>query len=249
MYRDPITLKKHRKWSVVHAEIGKRIKPAETGRWGEIMCFRRIMASVIVDLFRGALDAEYVELDDKQRGSCLNHDLYAYDPKQGVAIIQARQFYRRAKNHYGATRKTYFLCGKNGITGEYFRHPIGAHAVRAACRKSTEKTRADVVFACQRWMWEVTAKQLEKSVRQGDILLVPEKPPTSARPVGMSLTVAKSHKILGDEIRLNKKCYTLNPRIVHTKNQHAPVELFDGWRSIRVARTATAWDFAERIGD
>jgi hypothetical protein len=35
--------------------------------------------------------------------------------------------------------------------------------------------------------------------------------------------------------------------MVHAKNQHAPVELLDGWYSVRVAREADAWNFAERI--
>ena len=61
------------------------------------------------------------------------------------------------------------------------------------------------------------------------------------------LTVAESHRILADEIRLNGRCYAKNPTMVHAKNQHAPVELLDGWYSVRVAREADAWNFAERI--
>jgi len=59
--------------------------------------------------------------------------------------------------------------------------------------------------------------------------------------------VAESHRILADEIRLNGRCYAKNPTMVHAKNQHAPVELLDGWYSVRVAREADAWNFAERI--
>ena len=249
MFLNPITNRKHRKWETLHREIGRAVAPVRVGAWDEIAGFGDVCASRIIDLFRPALEEEYIDLDRKGRGSCLNHDLYAYDPGQGVAVIQARQYYKRSARHYGATRKTYFLCGRNEITGEYFRHPVSAHTVRAACRRSTDPTRADVVRAVQRWMWQVTEKQLSAAVRQGDILLVPEREPKNAPSRGVSLTVAESHRILADEIRLNGRCYALNPTMVHAKGQHAPVEMLDGWYSIRVARTAHAWDFAERIGD
>ncbi len=249
MFRNPITGKNHRQWEILHREIGKIIPAAEYGHYDEIVKFGGCHARDIIALFSPALEEEYIDLDSKGRGSCLNHDLYAYDPAQGVAVVQARQFYRRAASHYGATRKTYFLCGRNEITGEYFRHPVSAAAVRAACRKSTDPTRADVVRAVQRWMWQVTEKQLAKSIRQGDILLVPEREPKSAPSRGMSLTVADSHRILADDIRLSGRCYALNPTMVHAKGQHRPVENLTGWYSIRVARESDAWDFAERIGD
>ena len=261
MYRNPITKKKHRKWLPLHQEIGRKIAPAHIGNYDEIVRFGENIslgdglyrlacpANAIVRLFRQALEREYVELDKKGRGTTLSHDLYAYDPRQGLAVIQARQYYKQGANHYGATRKTYFLVGKNEITGEFFRHPVGSHAVRAACKKSTDKTRADVIRAAQRWMWKVTEKQLARSIRQGDILLVPEHEPKTAERRGMTFTVAESHRILADEIRLNGRCYALNPSMIHTKNQHAPVENLTGWYSIRPARTAPAWDFAERIGD
>ena len=263
MYRNPITKKNHRSWTVLHRQIARVIAPAYIGNWGEITSFRDptselgrnttpaeyLPAAAIISLFRPALEKEYVELDKKGRGTALNHDLYAYDPSQGVAVIQARQYYKHTANGYGATRKTYFICGRNEITGEFFRHPVGSHAVRAACKKSAEKTRADVVRAAQRWMWQVTEKQLARSVRQGDILLVPEHEPVSAKRRGMSFTVSGSHKIMADEIRLNGRWYGLNPTIIHAKDQHAPIENLVGWYSIRPARTAHAWDFADRIGD
>jgi hypothetical protein len=255
---NPINNKKHRTWNTLHLGVKKELsalRPIRDGYdaitgygvlKGEYRWFEGISASKIIQLFKPALEQEYIDLDKKGRGSCLNHDLYAYDPDQGVAIIQARQYYKRAARHFGATRKTYFLVGKNEITGEYFRHPVGSHAIRAAIRKNPDP--AYVVKAAQMWMWEVSEKQLSKSIRQGDILLVPEKPKNAAH-MGHSLTVAQSHKILADDIRVNGRCYALNPRMIHIKNQHEPVELFDGWYSVRVAREADAWNFAMRIGD
>lgn len=252
MYINPINDKKHHSWNTLHNAIGKELKDFRPvrGSYDEITHWTgttQYNYNKILSLFSPALETEYIDLDKKGRGSCLNHDLYAYDPAQGVAVIQARQYYKRAAKHFGATRKTYFLVGKNEITGAFFRHPVGAHAVRAAIRKDSDP--AKVVQAVQRWMWEVTEKQLSVSIRQGDILLVPEKEPKTAKPMGMSVTVAKSHRVLADEIRQNGKVYALNPVMAHTKNQHAPVECLDGWYSIRHAREASAWDFAVRIGD
>jgi hypothetical protein len=136
--------------------------------------------------------------------------------------------------------------GRNEITGEYFRHPVGSQAVRAAIKVDPHP--AAVVRAVQRWMWEVTEKQLAVSIRQGDILLVPERSVPEIPSRGTVLTVAESHEIRADEVRLNGRCYALNPTVTHTKGQHAPVAL-TGWCSIRVARESAAWDFAVRVGD
>lgn len=247
---NPINQKKHRTWDGLHKAIGKEIKNMTACRdsYESITNWdKKVYSRQIIRVFSPALESEYIDLDKKGRGSCLNHDLYGYDPSQGVAVIQARQYFKRAASHFGATHKTYFLVGRNEITGQFFRHPVGSHAIRAAIKVNPDP--AAVVKAAQRWMWEVTEKQLAGSVRQGDILLVPEKAPKIAKAGGMSITVGESHKILADEIRLNGRCYALNPRMIHTKNQHAPVELMGGWYSIRVGREADAWNFAARIGD
>lgn len=272
---NPLTGTKHRSWEALHRAIGKSLskqRPYTRGSYDEITrlhCPRgevvgiynqspapgsgvwgypEIGAWKIVNLFRPALEEEYVQFDKKGRGSSLNHDLYGYDPAQGVAVVQARQAFREHKNDYLSTHKTYFLVGRNEITGEYFRHPVSAHAVRAAIRKDPDPSA--VVRSVQRWMWEVTEAQLAQSVRQGDLLLVPEKrvPDWTESKLYHRLTVAESHEIRAEEIRLNGRCYALNPTVVHTKGQHAPVAV-QGWVSIRVARAAQAWDFAARIGD
>jgi hypothetical protein len=247
---NPINGKKHRKWSAMHRAIGQSIGRATRDNFDAVSYFGKqpgaIYSRTIISLFSPALDGEYVEFDNKGRGSALNHDMYGYDPSQGVAVIQARQAFRRAKNHYLNVRKTYFLVGRNEITGKYFRHPVGSHAVRATIRVDPDP--AAVVRAVQRWMWEVTDRQLSASVRQGDVLLVPEKRIPKTESLGTTYLVADSHHISADEIRINGRVYACNPSIVHTKGQHAPVAM-TGWCSIRTARDVSAWDFAARIGD
>lgn len=255
MYHNPITGKNHRSWEVAHREIGKKISGHTAGKYEEIAFFschnevKIILAPIITNLFSPALEETYVDFDRKGRGSALNYDLYAYDPAQGVAIIQARQAYRRAASHYMATRKTYFLCGQNEITKEYFRHPVSSHKVRSACKLSLDKTREDAICSIQCWLWEVTPKQLEKSTRQGDLLLVPASTPKSSESLGRSVLLGGSHWLISDEIHAVKgRYYALNPNMAHIKGQHKTVAL-DGWYTIRIGREASAWDFAQRIGD
>lgn len=206
-----------------------------------------LQAKSVVNLFKDALDKEYVDFDRKGRGSSLNHDLYGYDASQGVAVIQGRQAYRTHKNGYLSTRKTYFLCGHNE-SGTPFRHPISSSAIRGSINAGANAL--GVVRAAQRWMWEVTEKQLSSGVRQGDLLLVPEFREPKGEHKGQAMTLAESHEIHATEIieGANGRIYAKNPRIVHSKGQHAPIAV-DGWASVRIGREASAWDFAERIGD
>lgn len=266
MYTNPITGKKHREWNVLHRTIAKKLKKVKTQRGGydqitQFVIPRRspvpsrygystiisVSQHDIIDLFRPALEEEFCTRSYKRgywNGVAINHDLYGYDPDQGVAVIQAR----RTEGHkYGkTTHKTYFLCGRNEITGDFFRHPIGAHAIRAAVRKNPDP--ANTVRAAQRWMWEVTEKQLKNSVRQGDVLLVPERKIPKTKSEGFVVKINSTHGIMADEIRQNGRVYALNPTIVHTKGQHAS-RAVGGWVSVRAAREASAWNFASRIGD
>ena len=257
MFTNPVTGKKHRGWDALHRGISKELRGTTPtrGAYDEILSWPiplpppfigEITFRHIIGTFRPALEDEYCEFDKKGRGTALNHDLYGYDPDQGVAVVQARQAFRRHKNDYINVRKTYFLVGRNEITGEYFRHPVSSAAVRGAIRVNPHP--AAVVKAVQRWMWEVTEQQLARSVRQGDVLLVPEREPKSAELVGTRLIIAESHVITATEIRLNGRCWALNPTVVHQKGQHAPVAM-EGWCSIRIAREVSAWNFATRIGD
>lgn len=237
--------KHHRTLPAQHKCLGKTInkQPEIRGDFDEILKIGPVWPKTILALFRDCLTPEYCEFDRKGRGTALNHDLYGYDPSQGVAVVQARQC---IGTKYGKTsHKTYFLCGHNEITGAAFVHPVGSHAIRAAINAGGNSV--EVVFTAQRWMWEVTPKQLATAVRQGDLLLVPEKTPAGEYR-GEVMTLAGSHEIHADEIRENGMVYALNPRLIHTKNQHEPVTV-TGWASVRVAREASAWNFAERKGD
>lgn len=256
----PVCKKIHRTKKASHRCLMPRVQKGEIrGHFDEVVSFgtsnlenlsqtrSRIPARGVVHLFKESLDEEYVGFDRKGRGSSLNHDLYGYDASQGVAIIQSRQAYRTHKNGYLSTRKTYFLCGHNE-NGAPFRHPISSSAVRGAINAGANAL--GVVRAAQRWMWEVTDNQLSAGVRQGDLLLVPEHREPKGEHKGQVMTLAESHEIHATEIieGANGRIYAKNPRIIHSKGQHAPIAV-DGWASVRIGREASAWDFAERIGD
>lgn len=260
-FHNPITKRYHLKWDRLHYSIHKEIKDLNLirGRFDEIIRWkdidnhsspseRFIGAHDILEIFKPALTQEYCEFDRHKRGIALNHDLYGYDTEQGVAVVQARQSSREYKNGYLNSRKTYFLVGCNENTNQFFRHPVSPHTVRAAIRK--DPSRSFVVRAAQKWMWNVTDNQLNRSLRQGDILLVPEKRIPEQPTIGTTLTLSGSHQIKADDIRLRSDgwCYALNPTLTHTKGQHAPV-IHKGWCSVIMAREFKAWTFAERVGD
>ena len=232
-------------------------KPAAArGRHGEIVLLRGKTLAQVAAETGGALPSHEIGASGRrgQFWSALNVDLYAYDPTQGVAVYQVRQ----SRSHkYGIeVRKDYFLCGRNEITGQYFRHAVSSASVRSAIRKDPIDPAAGV-FAAQRFIFGCTDKQLRASLaagmRQGDILVIriPGSPPANAQVVDQA-TLGGTHVILASEIRTDPdhddRYFALNPKLIHTKDQHAPVFCdMEGWHSVRLGRSAPAW--RPRIGD
>lgn len=155
---------------------------AKRGRYDEIISINGIPARQILNGFRPCLPERFVEFDRAGRGDALNVDLYGHCPAQNVAIVQVRHAFRRARKHRMNLHKDYVLCRFNELTHAPFRHPVSARAVHASIRKDGSDPAAPVC-AAQRWMWQVTEKQLAVSVRQGDILLVP----ASRKPAGTTI--------------------------------------------------------------
>jgi len=186
----------------------------------------------------------------------VNIDLYGWDADQSVGVVQVRHAFRRYRDGFLNIRKTYVLCGYNE-NGEPFRHPVGSHAVRAACNKEG-CTPESVVRASQRWMWGVTDKQLDDARRQGDVLIVPHRgDPTVGehRPLGSTVTIAGTHVVEAEAIvRVRGKpwVFAKRPVLRHLKGQHrdANAPMSDGqWFTVRAAYEADAWDFSARLGD
>lgn len=211
--------------------------------------------------FAPCLPDTYCDFDRKGRGAAQNIDLYGLDASQNVAVYQIRLAHRMYKNGYMNVRKSYCLVGFNDETGEPFRHPVGAHKIRAAVRKSPNDPAA-IVRAAQEWMWELTSKQLDRALaasqRQGDVIIVKTGLPKAAQPIevpeeGYPLGGDEaSHLIISSDIReLDGKIYAWEPKLKHRKDQHCLVFAGEGegWYSCRVAREEAAWDFAQRFGD
>lgn len=217
--------------------------------------------AAIQEHFSPCLPETYCDFDRKQRGAAQNVDLYGVDLEQNVAVYQVRLAYRWAAKHFMSVKKSYVLVGFNDESGEPFRHPVGAHKIRKAADRFPNDAAA-VVRAAQEWMWEITPKQLERALaarqRQGDVLLLKDRLPKDAEalelidgwyPVGGE---EGTHQVYADEVRVKDgRVFALNPKLVHRKNQHCHVFAGEGegWYSVRLAREAAAWDFAERFGD
>jgi hypothetical protein len=223
------------------------------GRYGELTnTISGQSVKEILAQFAPCLPGEFAQFDHRKRGDAVNWDLYGWDRAQNVAVIQIRHAWRRKATHFLSVHKTYVLAGFNEITEAPFRHPVSASAVRAAVRRAADPV--GVVRAAQCWMWRVTERQLERSTRQGDVLLVPERnaPRGEIMECGTRATVGGTHEIRAVRIvQADERVYALNPRVIHLRGQHEPIGAtdHDGWHSVRVAAEGRSWDFSERLGD
>jgi hypothetical protein len=224
------------------------------GRYDEILSIHGVDAAQIVRRFSAALPQTHCRFDGKGRGEALSIDLYGFDAAQDVAIVQIRQSYRQSPRHFLSVRKTYTLVGHTE-SGAPFRHPVEAMVVRKAIAANPDDPAA-VVAAAQCWIWRCTKRQLQDSLvasmRQGDVLLVRVGEPRDGDDVGSGFTVGGSHEIRAERVvqTADGRVFALNPTLLHTKNQHAPVYAdADGWYSVRAGREAPAWSFSPRFGD
>lgn len=206
----------------------------------------------IKDRFAPALPESYVNFDRARRGDAVNRDVYGYDDRRDLAVIQVRHFFRRHRYHYANVRKAYFLVGYTEA-GAPFRHPVSGHAIHAAIRGGATPT--EVVQAAERWIFRVTPAQHARSVRQGDILMIPARgrPSAGSEAVGQRLLLLDSHEIRAHEIVRDTKgeIWAYDPAVYHLKGQHAPLYApdVDGWWILRPGREGTTYDFGERLGD
>lgn len=223
------------------------------GRYGELTnTVSGQSVKEILGQFAPCLPAEFAQFDHRKRGDAVKWDLYGLDQVQNVGVIQIRHTWRRRATHFLSVHKTYVLAGFNEITEAPFRHPVSASAVRAAVRRGADPV--GVVRAAQCWMWGVTQAQLERSTRQGDVLLVPERnaPRGEILECGTRATVGRTHEIRAVRIvQTDERVYALNPRVIHLRDQHEPIGAtdHDGWYSVRVAAEGRTWAFSARVGD
>lgn len=241
----------------LHADLlATRFDPvvATRGAYGEICAISGPLSVYeILEHVGPALPAERSDWDSKGRGQSLSHDLYGWCPEERVAVVQIRMSERHYRNGYLNTRKDYVLVGYNE-DGSPFRHPISSAAVRGSVR--TGASPADVVRAAQRWMWGVTALQLNGAVRQGDVLIVPERGSPRGELIerGAEARLADTHVVRSERLVTDAKgkLWARKPVLQHTKGEHrdkrAPAS--NGtWFSVRVAETAPAWNWSQRFGD
>jgi len=231
---------------------GQSTQPVFRGGYGEIVSVGGRTAQSIIQRFQACLPERFIGFDSKMRGGALNLDLYGYCGKEEVAVVQVRHAFRKRRNHFMNIRKDYVLVGFNEITHAPFRHPVSAMAVRAAVRREPDDA-ASVVRAAQRWMWEVTPRQLEASLRQGDVLLVPHRGEPAGEVVAdETYLLGGSHEVRARKIVLGEDAavFAWAPAIWHVKGQHDPIYADDDkWYSVRVARAEKTWDWSQRLGD
>lgn len=226
--------------------------PERRGVYGELKTLPYATVPEVLSHFAASLPERICRFDHAGRGDAINFSLYGHDPDQGVAVVQIRHAHRTTRAGYLNLHRSYVLCGQNELTGAPFRHPVSAHTVRAAVRAGADAK--GVVAAAQQWMWMVTPAQLAAGIRQGDVLLVPQRrgPREIVQDLGSAAVVGGSHKVRALRIVVDAKnrVWADSPSMYHEKGQHDPIFADrDGWHTVRVAREVTAWSFAERLGD
>jgi hypothetical protein len=186
------------------------------------------------------------QFDRKARGEALNWDLYGFgeDVHDGrfLIAIQVRQYRKQHKGWYPQIRKNYFLVGTNE-DGAPFAHSIESRVVHSAI-----KSNRDVILAVQSWIF---GADYSKVVRQGDLALVPARPPKrndacpcQSRAASLGSTDSRgSHLLVADEIRMNGNMYALNPTLTHNPGTHPKVSA-SGWYKVVVGSRADFWKFA-----
>lgn len=165
-------------------------------------------------------------------------------------MFQIRHAFRRTRSGYLSTHKDYVLVGLNE-SGTMFRHPVSAHPIRAAARIDPHDPLAPI-RAAQRWMWQVTAKQLERAHGQGDVLIVPERlsPPESAPIHESEVVLGGSQFLRADTLTwFNGRQYARRPTLHHIKRQDLTIRGDNRWYSARLVREAPTCSWGTRIGD
>ena len=241
----------------VSTVVMEKIDPPTVHRdcYGAIIKLGGARAPSIHDIkrhFAAALPESYIAFDHAHRGDAVNDALYGYDAARDLAVFQVRHFFRRYRDGFANTHKSYFLVGFTE-TGAPFRHPVSAHTIRAAGRRGDSP--AEVVRTAERWIFAVTPAQYARAVRQGDVLMFPARgrPAPDADRLGRRLLLLNSHEIRAHEIVEDVKgeIWAYDPAIYHLKEQHIPLYApdVDGWWIVRPGREGTTHDFAERLGD
>lgn len=188
-----------------------------------------------------------IESDKKSRGIAINADLVGYDEQRGLIVIQVRRavFHPR---RYTEVRKNYLLIGRNEETKAVFCHPVDSPLRSKKALATPESTVAYVLAK----IWDCRVEDLGEIVRQGDIAFIPVRSiPNGAEKITGPVILRDTHKITGDEIYRDGDEYYVAKRghAAHTKKQHAPVTVRNGFYRVQTGNRARLWDFSERRGD
>lgn len=179
------------------------------------------------------------------RGESINVDVYGYDVAQQLAVIQVRQC--RFQDRFHKVRKDYYLLGRVEDRS-VFAHPVETPA-RSKKALTTPET-------CVQWVlakiWDCPIADLPEIRRQGDIAFVPVTLPKTAHPlVVQTLTIRETHVITAARIWQDGCAYYVSRRAkaIHTKREHAPVQVRHGIFRVQPGIRAKVWGFATPCGD
>ena len=223
------------------------MKTTDRNRWSALTVWPEFASKLEKEAEKTGAYSTGIESDNKQRGSAINVDLFGHDESRGLIVIQVRQaiFHPR---RYTEVRKNYLLIGRNEETGAVFCHPVESPA---RSKKAMESPTACVEFVLAK-VWDCRVEDLSEIHRQGDIAFVPVRSiPKGAEKITGPVVLRDTHKITGDEIYKYCGEYYVAKRghASHTKRQHKPVTVRNGFFRVQTGNRARLWDFSESRGD
>jgi hypothetical protein len=215
-----------------------------------------------------------IESDRKGRGSSLNVDVYGYDERRQLAVVQVRQCIFRP-GRFKRVRKDYYLIGRNE-NGNAFAHPVEATARPLSLRSPEEA----VLYILAR-VWDCAQEDVDDIKRNGDVAFVP----VGTLPEGAELleqgyaVVRESHHVMalaGGKVYRMPLCgkavgapvlasgwvahahtdacrwvYYVAGRakIEHSKRQHPTARVRGGVWRVQAAERGSVWGFTAPTAD
>lgn len=212
----------------------------------------RVVPPFVADLISAAETAGAwrtgIESDKRQRGSSINCDIYGYDEKSALAVVQVREC-RFHPRRYNQVRKNYFLIGRTE-TGAVFAHPCESPARSKRALTSPESA---VLWVLSR-IWECREEDLVDIERQGDVAFVPVRsiPPDAALvPDGEAIVIRDTHRLTGKIYRTPSGTIycSRGAKLEHTKRQHRTIKARAGLYRVQPGLRAAGWGFSVPKGD
>jgi hypothetical protein len=154
--------------------------------------------------------------------------------QSAVVRVEAHQRGRSAWDK--AYRDTFFLATFEA--NQPFAYPISPRPVERALIEAAHDLAAPIEHA-KRWLWRTTAREMEKSERRRELLIVPvpHLPRGALRLDENEAAVGRGHHLRAVSIaRHESNCYALRPELTDSLGSYAQFRGKSQWYALRMPR-------------